>query len=388
MTTMLDLPDDLLDEIFSRVPLDSTTAVRSTCKAWNASFYRRFAKTMEHNVKVTSEEARELGPGADPRESRMIVMMDHNVYLTSVVVNENASTKRLGKLTCLTHEQVKISEVFHCDGLLLFILKDDKRLVVWNPCLGETRWIEKGRHANVRAKYKYAFGYKVRKKKGESFRRYKILRFTLLTVLDSPSYETYDFGSSSWTHQGYNAFKGINEFCDRGVSLKGNPYCAWGQISRTVCFDFASVGFGGHQDLPFRVPYQFQHLVRLSCVRDEKLTVLVQSRETFVIDIWITDKIDEQKVSWSKFLRVDMGPLTGLIRTDGGFFVEEEKKLAMVFGKDGDEKLDTVKVFGEDGYFRELDLGESSDKKCWPLVCPYVPSFVQNKPHKSYPEKR
>ena len=67
MTTMLDLPDDLLDEIFSRVPLDSTTAVRSTCKAWNASFYRRFAKTMEHNVKVTSEEARELGPGADPR---------------------------------------------------------------------------------------------------------------------------------------------------------------------------------------------------------------------------------------------------------------------------------------------------------------------------------
>ncbi|XP_013679151.1 putative F-box protein At3g22421 [Brassica napus] len=273
MTTMLDLPDDLLDEIFSRVPLDSTTAVRSTCKAWS--------------------------------ESRMIVMMDHNVYLTSVVVNENASTKRLGKLTCLTHEQVKISEVFHCDGLLLFILKDDKRLVVWNPCLGETRWIEKGRHANVRAKYKYAFGYKVRKKKGESFRRYKILRFTLLTVLDSPSYETYDFGSSSWTHQGYNAFKGINEFCDRGVSLKGNPYwCAidsWGQISRTVCFDFASVGFGGHQDLPFRVPYQFQHLVRLSCVRDEKLTVLVQSRETFVIDIWITDKIDEQKVSWSKF---------------------------------------------------------------------------------------
>ncbi|XP_013589479.1 PREDICTED: putative F-box protein At4g10740 [Brassica oleracea var. oleracea] len=377
MTTMLDLPDDLLDEIFSRVPLDSTTAVRST--------------------------SRELG------ESRMIVMMDHNVYLTSVVVNENASTKRLGKLTCLTHEQVKISEVFHCDGLLLFILKDDKRLVVWNPCLGETRWIEKGRHANVRAKYKYAFGYKVRKKKGESFRRYKILRFTLLTVLDSPSYETYDFGSSSWTHQGYNAFKGINEFCDRGVSLKGNPYwCAidsWGQISRTVCFDFASVGFGGHQDLPFRVPYQFQHLVRLSCVRDEKLTLNCMAvsgdsklqRTVVTSSTWsrgavapVATQIYGSRIRLmnKKCRGASSGPLTGLIRTDGGFFVEEEKKLAMVFGKDGDEKLDTVKVFGEDGYFRELDLGESSDKKCWPLVCPYVPSFVQNKPHKSYPEKR
>ena len=32
--------------------------------------------------------------------------------------------------------------------------------------------------------------------------------------------------------------------------------------------------------------------------------------------------------------------------SDGGFFVEEEKKLAMSFGKDRDKKLDTVKIFG------------------------------------------
>lgn len=124
---------------------------------------------MEHNVKVTSEEARESG------ESRMIMIMDHNVYLKSIVVNENPSIKRLGKLTCLTHGQVKISQVFHCDGLLLCILKDDKRLLVWNPCLGQTRWIEKGRHADVRAKYKYAIGYGYEE---DSCRRhYKILRF-------------------------------------------------------------------------------------------------------------------------------------------------------------------------------------------------------------------
>ena len=56
-----------------------------------------------HNVKVTSEEARESG------ESRMIMIMDHNVYLKSIVVNKNPSTKRLGKLTFPTH---KVSQVF------------------------------------------------------------------------------------------------------------------------------------------------------------------------------------------------------------------------------------------------------------------------------------
>ncbi|CDY37491.1 BnaC01g37410D [Brassica napus] len=36
MTTMSDLPQDLTKEIFSRVPLTSLSAVRSTCKSWNS----------------------------------------------------------------------------------------------------------------------------------------------------------------------------------------------------------------------------------------------------------------------------------------------------------------------------------------------------------------
>lgn len=39
-------------------------------------------------------------------------------------------------------QQVDIDEIFHCDGLLLCSIKDDTRLIIWNPCLGETRWIE------------------------------------------------------------------------------------------------------------------------------------------------------------------------------------------------------------------------------------------------------
>lgn len=257
--------------------------------------------------------------------------------------------------------------------------------MVWNPCLGETRWIEEAPDAYVQAKYKYALGYQE-----DSCRHYKILRFTDATTGDfSPykKYETYDFCSSSWTQHRCSAFRGIEEFCDRGVSIKGNTYwCvmdSWGLIKHIVCFDFTRMRFRGLQSLPLgEYLWHKYNFVSLSCVRDEKLSVLIHASETLVIDIWIRNKIDEQKVSWSKFLRVDMGPLTVLIRRDGGFFVEEEKKLAMFFGKYA------VNVFGEDGYFRELDLGKPSCKEYWPLVCPYVPSFVQIKPHKSSSEKR
>ncbi|CAA7043311.1 unnamed protein product [Microthlaspi erraticum] len=333
-------------------------------------------------------------------ESRMIVMKDYNVCLTSVVFvneneNENPLTKRLCKLTWLNNEQVKISQVFHCDGLVLCVLKDDNtRLVVCNPYLGQTRWIETKCSHNL-DKYKYAIGYESK----ISCRRYKILRFKDVYIGYGVTnnhllpYETYDFDSNSWTLHKLIAPWNI-AFRDRGVSLKGNTYwCATdgrGLIHHTVCFDFTRKRFGGLQDLPFH--YSYKQLVALSCVRDDKLSLLVQSMGTFAISIWITDKIEEQKVasgkslrvddtatkvSWSKFLRMDIGPLADLRISDGRFFIEEEKKVAMVVNKDIEARLDTVKIFGEDGYFRELELGEPSDRWCWPVMCSYVPSLVQ-----------
>nr|VDC74524.1 unnamed protein product [Brassica rapa] len=38
-------------------------------------------------------------------------------------------------------DQVEISKVFHCDGLLLCVTKDNTKLLVWNPYVGQTRWI-------------------------------------------------------------------------------------------------------------------------------------------------------------------------------------------------------------------------------------------------------
>ncbi|CAF2061059.1 unnamed protein product, partial [Brassica napus] len=231
-----------------------------------------------------------------------------------------------------------------------------------NPCPGQTRWIERGRHADVRAEYKYAIGYE-----GDSCHRrhYKILRFIDAKIQeDFLLYETTDFGSSSWMRQRFNGFRGI-KFFGRGVSLKGNTYwCATDslkQIAHTVCFDFTRMRFRGLQTLPF--PHRFEHLVILSLIR------------------LMNKRCCGAKNMFSTFIRKI---------SDGGFFVEEEKKLAMSFGKDRDKKLDTVKIFGVKifGANQATKNQEPSDKECSPLVCPYVPSFVQIKPHKSSSEKR
>ncbi|KAL9858543.1 Peroxiredoxin-2A [Arabidopsis thaliana] len=104
-TTMLsNLPTDLVEEIISRVRRKYMRAVRLTCKRWNGLFKSRSFTKMH----IGKEEAatREL------RQTRMIVMMDYNVYLMGIAVNENPSIETLGKLTCLDDsEQVKISQV-------------------------------------------------------------------------------------------------------------------------------------------------------------------------------------------------------------------------------------------------------------------------------------
>lgn len=38
-------------------------------------------------------------------------------------------------------KEVGIYEIIYCDGLLLCIINMDDRIVVWNLCFGEIRWI-------------------------------------------------------------------------------------------------------------------------------------------------------------------------------------------------------------------------------------------------------
>ncbi|CAA7032782.1 unnamed protein product [Microthlaspi erraticum] len=324
-TSMSNLPNELVEEILSRVPLKP---VRLTCRNWNG-----LCKSQSFRMLHIGRLSAAMKEG----ETQMIAMIG------------------------------------------------DSRFLVWNPYLGQTRWI-KPRISH--SSFSYALGYED-KKKGKSCRSVKLLRYKDCYDYNEPQndffwYEIYDFDSDLWT-----TLDVVTPTCFKTswghVSIKGNTYwCAEERNSHAegiICFDFTRERYGPLLPLPFSAdPGDY---VSLSCVREEKLAVLLQHNESnpYELDIWITTKIEAQKVSWSKFLRMDMGPdydmFVPLIQIHGSFFIDEEKKVAM--GVNEENPLKFV-IIGEAKYVRELDLLEDPnpvDPKQKPRLCSYVPSLQQ-----------
>ncbi|EOA25482.1 hypothetical protein CARUB_v10018829mg [Capsella rubella] len=155
-----DLPNDLLEKIFSRVPLKLLKAVKLTCKNWNTlTKDESFTKKLFGKTVATKEN-----------EFLVVTMMNYKVYSISVNLHGihkedsyvKASTMHKAKLISLNDDEDygvdNISNVFHCDGLLLCVTHDvNSRLVVCNPYCGQTRLI-KPKEA-YKLSYRYAIGY-------------------------------------------------------------------------------------------------------------------------------------------------------------------------------------------------------------------------------------
>ncbi|KAL1202685.1 putative F-box protein [Cardamine amara subsp. amara] len=378
------LPRDLEEEVFSRLPLTSLRGFRSSCKNWNTlSKDRSFTKKHLARAKAAAGS-----------EFMAVMVMQFRVYLISVNLHGvhegvDPSINHQGKLVSLKYsDRVDISRVYHCDGLVLCITKDYTRFVVWNPYLGQTLKVTSP-HPILDC-YNYAIGYEKRK----SHRNYKVLRFVDSGRGGFVEYKIYEFNSNSWRVLDVTCYWYIAPDA-RGVSIKGNTY--WFARHKSVritheaiyfltfliCFDFTSERFGPPLPMPFRSCVE--DTLTLSSVREEQLAVLFQRSDTLYMEIWITTKIEPKTVLWSKvFLAVDMKPLSGFqfLFTFGSFLIDEEKKVVVVFDKDIDVMNTTrniAYIIGEDGYFKEVDLGESTDKFRCPVVCSYVPSSVRIK---------
>ncbi|XP_056863662.1 F-box protein At2g38590-like [Raphanus sativus] len=375
MTKISDLPISLVEEILCRVSVKNMREVRSTCKEWDTlSRSRSFSKMHIDKISAVREG-----------ESMIIAMIDYNLYLKKVVlvVNEDPVVECKGKL----NKQIKISQVFHCDGLLLCVLKDDAtKAIVWNPYSGQTRSIEFrfSHRQNGRDMFSYALGYE---DKG-SGRSYKFLRFIEYyddyeTRDEFVWYEIYDFDSSTWKTLDVTPQWRV---CQPGVSLKGNTYWPALQsypeyyvIDHIICFDFTSESFGPLLRLPFSAGHG--DYVTLSCVREEKLAVLLTHDEggPLEFDIWISTKIEAEKVLWSKFLRVETETGVYALVNCESFFIDEEKKVAM--GIDEEAYSRTFNIVGEAGYLKELELVEGlrGNINCRAMAYSYVQSLVQIK---------
>ncbi|EOA19555.1 hypothetical protein CARUB_v10002576mg [Capsella rubella] len=372
---MSDLPSDIEEEVLSRLPVTSLGKLRLTCKKWN---------TLTKDESFLKKQRK--------KGTEMVMMLGHKVSLMSFDLLNSLSIERIGNLNA---DGVYISEVIHCEGLFLCITTKDKEddsssLFVLNPLLGQTKWIEPMKSC-CQICENYAFGYDKEEK------IHKILRF--VNEYYSNGNRVCEFGVYSL--QNSSSWKVVDDFAPdwsisynhSGLSLKGNTY--WyaqernrpGRIPQNnpdflLSFDFTTERFGPRLPLPFHA--SFEDTVTLSSVREEQLVVLFHNFYASFIKIWITNKIEPNAVSWDNlFLDVDLERVGICLQVSsfaGSFFVDEEKKVAVVLYKEreyvGSLTSNIVYVIGNKRCFK-VNLGESLDKGYRPFVCSYVPSLVR-----------
>ncbi|CAF1710697.1 unnamed protein product [Brassica napus] len=206
MTMMCDLPHDLLGEkILAKVPITSLKAIRSTCKLWNVlskdfivgkttSRQHEFLGFMTIRSKVCS--LRFGLPGTH----------NHDALV-------DPSTKQVRLL-----DQVEITKIFHCDGLVLCVTKENSKLY---PYLGQTKWIETRKQ--LHKSNMYALGCNNNRTAPHEMGNYELI--------------------------------GLGVFM--------------------LCFDYTKERFGPHLTLPFTITDNHHEAVVLSCVREEQLAVLI-----------------------------------------------------------------------------------------------------------------
>ncbi|CAH8253603.1 unnamed protein product [Arabidopsis lyrata] len=371
-TSMCDLPPKLVGEkILTKIPITSLRAVRSTCKLW---------KTLTKDwVLGKASAARQQFLGFMTMDSKVCSIRFHLCRNKDKEDLIDLSIKQVDLLN-----QVEISKVYHCDGLLLCVAKDNSRVVVWNPYLGQTRWIRPRTESNIGDSY--ALGYDINR----FSRSLPPGKWTLIIASNTYFFAHEDSHSVETDEDG--------EITDLEDFL--------------LCFDFTTETFGLRLPLPFHST--IDATVTLSNVRDQQLAVLyhnegLHSDDRFTtVEFWVTTSIEPNSVSWSKFLIVDMRPiaLAGVLFDNymgATFFIDEEEKVAAVFDLDGylrteSARYHTAFISGKDGFFKPVTLGVAPNvgKPCPrtghipttyrpPLVCSssYLPSLVQvNQPRK------
>ncbi|AEE75422.1 putative F-box domain-containing protein [Arabidopsis thaliana] len=362
-TTMSTLPMVLVDEILSRVPITSLRSLRSTCKRWEAQ-----SKTNLVGGKATARKSSYLG----------FILIGNKICSMKLDLNGGDDFVDTSVNQISAFDDFEISQLFHCDGLLLCVSNKhyySNTVMVCNMYLGETRLIE---HCCLLEGFdnfgSYAFGYDSSKN-----RNHKIFRKKLV----SGGYEIYSFKSDSWKDLNVDLGEST-ELCELGsVSLKGNAYFSvitkheeeelW--ENNLLCFDFTTESFGKFLSLPFdnvTAEEEFGIMV-LSCVRDEHLAVLYQLD---TLGIWISTEIEPNKVSWREFLQVDLYTLDGFpdAFTAGRFIVDEEKQVVVVFNEATEIDLNhgNAFIFGRDGYFTSFNVGDTPPQD----FTSYVPSLA------------
>lgn len=372
---MSQLPRDLVEEeILCRVPATSLRRLRSTCKRWNRLFNdSRFARNHFEKAKKQSFV--------------LMLTKEFRIFSLNVHLRGIPSAEFEGELSlfdrCSSNSAIlDISQVFHCDGLLLCTIKEETRIVVWNPWTGQTKWIQP--RNPYRQSDTYSLGPYLDSNCGNI--SYKILRHERYDggEINNQTFEIFEIKSTLWRTLDVNIDCQLLDTECR-VSLRGKTYWFAGDLINQfdkgiflVSFDYQTERFR-RLCLPYqcRNPYNY---VSLSLVGEQKLSVLRRRRQTSQTEVWVRN--DETEVaSWSKLLVVDSPQVEFCHLTS--LLVEEEKKVLVCCERwmdiqDTTKSNDFVYLVGEDNKITNVDFGASKLLlSCFPLLFSYVPSLVQ-----------
>ncbi|CAA7012907.1 unnamed protein product [Microthlaspi erraticum] len=350
---------DLVEEILSRVPVKSVARLRSTSKEWNTLLKSgSFAKKHSANA---------------PKESLTIMLLDSRVFLVKVNLHGihdgfAPSVKVAGQFNLRDpfskHSQVHIDNIYHCvEGLLLCTTNENRLLVVWNPCSGETKWI-KPRESYTKFD-DYALGYD----NESSCKNYKILRMIRPASLLVNECEIYDFASDSWRVLVVTREWALS--C-RGMSMKGNSYWVAHDGTRIFLqsFDFSAERFQT-LSLPHEFPYSSG--ATLSVDGEEQLCLFGSSSNN--LDVWATTR-PGSVMSWRKLLTVK-GEF--LFWHNMSFLADEQKKAVVCCNKyRRPAKSKCLDIVGENKHIQvdPLDGDSSCISSYCSVILNYVPSLL------------
>ena len=351
------LPEDLVEDILSRVSATPLVRLRETSKQWNA-ILKSGSFAMMHAAHAPKEE------------SLMITLIDHRVCLVKINLHD-PSVKVAPHALYLkdplsdSSKEVDIRKVFHCHGLLLCSTKD-KRLVVWNPCSGETKWV-KPRDTYKKSDY-YALGYDNK----SSSKQYKILRMDRTDLPLNNVYEVYDFTTNLWRVLGVATDWFLAKYRG-GISVKGNTYWVATQAVEKPNHDFIlSFDFSTEMFQSLSLPYPFRYgISALSVVREEQLCLLGAHPDIYFwnggiplscLQVWVITSTG----SWNKSQTVYN--TRRYPSSKGMSFLADEQNKVVVFLNTNN----TLHVMRQNKHILEKHLGGNSS-----LLLNYVPSLAQ-----------
>ncbi|EOA30791.1 hypothetical protein CARUB_v10013934mg [Capsella rubella] len=362
-----DLHNDLVEEILCRVPARNLKRLRGTSKRWNRLLKDDGRLAREHCDKATKEFVFLMLKRISP----MSVCLPHGDAL------EVKTVLVLPDPRFNNSQRFDGFEVVHCDGLLLCyhhgtILRQGSQFVVWNPLTGQARWIESKGGA-------FGFGYKKSSCRRKS---YKVLSFSAGTN----NSEIYDFDSDSWRLVDHDIAPGFTLPYSRSpsVSFKGNIYWIAKQVEdesiHLLRFDFSTEK---SQRLPLPCQSLTSYLIAfLSCVREDKLSTILQLDRNSKTEIWVTDKIDDETtkaISWTKLFALDFDCGRWYIPHYGRFLLDEDKKVVVWLEQrtdlvDYSKTIIKISILGEDNNLKVFDFGVDTYA---PVIFSYAPSFLQ-----------